>query len=163
MALHPCPECGSQVSSQAVACPKCGCPASAAAKPTDAGKPQKSKPAGHVGTVPGCLVILLTFAGIAVVASRSSSPDRPQQSQDEPRRAVSPGLLRVQRQDATKHVLRGVLRDPDSATFTFEERGPNMLRVRVRAENAFGGHVVQSFDITFPPGSVVASQVQEVK
>ena len=78
-------------------------------------------------------------------------------------RTDSPALLRVRRQDATKHVLRGVLRDPDSATFTFEERGPNTLRVRVRAVNAFGGHVVQSFDITFPPGSVVASQVEEVR
>lgn len=122
----------------------------------------QTRPAGHIGTGVGFLVILLTFGGIAVVASRTSSPGDRQQSQDEPRRAVSPGLLRVQRQDATKHVLRGVLRDPDSATFTFEERGPNTLRVCVRAENAFGGHVVQSFDISFPPGSVVASQVQEV-
>lgn len=162
MALHPCPECAAQVSSLATSCPKCGCPVSAAKSPA-VGKLKKSKPAGHVGTVPGCLVILLTFGGIAVVASRNSSPDNRQQSQDEPRRAVSPGLLRVQRQDATKHVLRGVLRDPDSATFTFEERGPNALRVRVRAENAFGGHVVQTFDLSFPPGSVVASQVQEVQ
>lgn len=72
-------------------------------------------------------------------------------------------MLRVRRQDATKHVLRGVLRDPGSATFTFEERSPNTLRVGVRAENALGGHVVQTFDITFPPGSVVASSVEEVR
>lgn len=157
MVLQPCPECATQVSTKAASCPSCGCPISAAKVPA-VGKPKKSKPVGHVGTVPGCLVILLTFGIVAVVSRSSSTDDRPQQ----PRRTENAGLLRVQRQDATKHVLRGVLRDPDSATFTFEERGPDALRVRVRAENAFGGHVVQTFDLSFPPGSVVASQVQEV-
>jgi hypothetical protein len=114
------------------------------------------------GCAVGCLVIGLAVLGIAVIGTPGPSPSVDRRSQDKPGREVSPGLLRVQRQDATKHVLRGVLRDPDSATFTFEERGPNTLRVRVRAENAFGGHVVQSFDITFPPGSVVASQVEEI-
>lgn len=88
MALQPCPECGSQVSSLAASCPSCGCPASAAKAPA-AGKSKKSKPAGHVGTVPGCLVILLTFVGIAVVASRNSSPDRPPQQQAPARRAAA--------------------------------------------------------------------------
>lgn len=117
----------------------------------------------HVGTVPAFLVILLTLGVVAVVSREPSPNHRPTRREPEPRREVSPGLLRLQRENATKHVLLGVLRDPESATFTFEERGPNVLSVRVRAENAFGGHVVQSFDVTFPPGSVVASQVEEVR
>jgi len=74
----------------------------------------------------------------------------------------SPELLRVQREDATKQVLSRLLRDPDSAEFTFAERGPNILRVRVRAQNAFGAFFVQTFDISFEAESVVASDVKEM-
>ena len=73
-------------------------------------------------------------------------------------------LLSAQRQDAIKHVFRTrVLRDPDSASFSFQNSGANRLRVRIRHQNAFGGFVVQQLDVKFPPGSVHCSEVIEVK
>ncbi len=76
----------------------------------------------------------------------------------------SAALLSVQRQDAIRYVLQTrVLRDPDSASFSFEQRGSDTLRVRVRHQNQFGAFLVQRFDVTFPPDSVVASDVREVQ
>lgn len=89
MVLQPCPECATQVSSKAAACPSCGCPVASAPPQASAKtkKQRKPRPAGHIGTVPGCLLILLAIMGITIIGSRSSSPDNRPQEQVAPRRA----------------------------------------------------------------------------
>jgi len=89
MVLQPCPECAAQVSSQAAACPRCGSPVASAPPQASAKtkKQRKLRPAGHIGTVPGCLLILLATMGITIIGSRSSSPDNRPQEQVAPRRA----------------------------------------------------------------------------
>ena len=67
--------------------------------------------------------------------------------------------LQWKRREATKNVINGMLRD---ATYQFTKEGENKLRVRVRAQNAFGGHVVWTFVLTFPPGSFIASSHKEL-
>ncbi len=48
MALMKCPECGKEVSSQATACPHCGCPVAVA--PKDSAPPSEPQSAGAVAT-----------------------------------------------------------------------------------------------------------------
>lgn len=80
MVLQNCPECAAQVSSLAATCPSCGCPVAEAQPQAQATTKKQRKPAGHIGTVPGCLLILLACMGITVIASRSQpSNDRPKQ------------------------------------------------------------------------------------
>lgn len=50
-------------------------------------KLKKQRPVGHIGTVPGCLLVLLATMGVTAVVSRSSSPDDRPQQQVAPRRA----------------------------------------------------------------------------
>jgi hypothetical protein len=80
MVLQNCPECAAQVSSLAVTCPSCGCPVAVGPSQVQATTKKQSKPARHIATVPGCLLILLACMGITVIASRSPpSNDRPKQ------------------------------------------------------------------------------------
>lgn len=88
MVLQPCPECATQVSSRAAACPRCGCPVDCAPlqAPATTTKEKKPRPAWHIGTVSGCLLLFLATMGITVIGSRSSSPDDLLQQQAAPRR-----------------------------------------------------------------------------
>ncbi len=80
--LQPCPECATQISSLAAACPSCGCPVGVKA-PTA----KQQRRARHIGTVPGCLLILLAGMGIAVIGARGPSRDNRPQEQVAPRRS----------------------------------------------------------------------------
>jgi uncharacterized paraquat-inducible protein A len=62
MALIKCPECDSEVSSEAAACPKCG-------------HPLKAKPAGGINTqdpvhVVGIIVVVIIIIGIVVFGAQ---------------------------------------------------------------------------------------------
>jgi hypothetical protein len=84
MVLQSCPECAAQVSSLAASCPSCGCPVSAV------GKPKRSKPAGHIGTVPGCFLILLACVVIAIIGTPDQSPPVDRSQRTAPARKPTP-------------------------------------------------------------------------
>lgn len=93
MVLQPCPECAASISSQAAACPHCGCPVASTPLPAKHSKAKaRARPAGHIGTIPGCLLILLAGMGITYGYSvRMEDPmNRPPPSdQRQPRKASS--------------------------------------------------------------------------
>ncbi len=74
MALIDCPECGKQVSDQAVACPHCGMPLKPMAAPAQPPpmlppRPVVAPPAQPVRKHSGCLVILLGMVAVGIVVT----------------------------------------------------------------------------------------------
>ncbi len=103
-----------------------------------------------------CILVLCGLATFVIVGI-CSLPISTQYSIDE-----NPALLLGQRKYVAKWAFLPTLLNPDSASFEFDEIGPNTLRVSVRSANAFGGFTVQRFDMVYKPESVMVSDVKEI-
>lgn len=65
MALIACPDCGRQVSDQALACPQCGRPLRS--MPSPEGLRREARFLQSLTTGCGCLVLLFVFAAVGVI------------------------------------------------------------------------------------------------
>lgn len=73
MVLQACPECAAQVSSLAATCVRCGCPV--VGKPLAAEVPaKKGRSTGQIGTILGCLLILISTPIVFAVIFLTSKP-----------------------------------------------------------------------------------------
>jgi hypothetical protein len=133
MALVRCPDCGSEVSDQAAACPQCARPIRAAQPSSGKPVPRKTSPATW-----GCL-ILIVVAVIGAVISQSNQSGSSSSGTD-PEQAKKDAA--VQRAVLGARVLKKAMRDPDS--FKLESAlvidGSRAVCYDYRAKNGFGGY-----------------------
>lgn len=70
MALIKCSECGSEISDQAAACPKCGLPLAKAAQPVQVHNPSQDQ---FLTRNRGCLeIVFWIFLGLLIIAGVSN-------------------------------------------------------------------------------------------
>lgn len=128
MALKPCPECGSQVSSRATSCPKCGCPVSKV-KVQVVGSDKKANQQKNVSlrTVGVTMTLLAGFIGM-LVFNPTACQVQPTQEQS--------AMVRMD------NYLRASLRDYGSAKIDWTSLAISggRISVRVNARNGFGAY-----------------------
>lgn len=123
MALIQCHECGTEVSTEAKTCPKCG------AKP--------KKPAGLVS------VLVVVLLGIAFVGAMSSGGGEGDAAHETPEQTAQKEASTKRYSAATgiSSILRASMRDPDSLKFEtlLVSDDASVVCAQYRARNGFGG------------------------
>mgnify|MGYP001382673009 CR=1 FL=1 len=137
MALVKCKECGSEVSTKADACPKCGA------------KVKKGMGCGSLLVI--CLGVLIVVA-IATPSSPSSSAPSSSSSSStpsKPREIVENSAWDGSVRQVERY-LKSNLKDPDSyqsiewSAVSKSSGGGFMVRHKYRAKNSFGGYVIEN-------------------
>jgi len=128
MALITCTECGTEVSTSAKACPKCG------ASPKAMGKQKK-----QIGRT-GKIVIGAIALGMAALAITAQNAPVPVQTEAEAM-AERLNLLRIKSGMAAAVALKRSLRNPDSVTYEMirSNEDGSLICILYRAQNGFGG------------------------
>ena len=75
MPLVTCPDCQSEVSDRATACPKCGYPIGGAGEPRRAGRQRRRKKRKGASFGLGCLFLIVVVAGVGILMD--NKPSRP--------------------------------------------------------------------------------------
>lgn len=121
MALIKCHECGSEVSAEAKACPKCG------AKP--------SKPT----SLTAMLIMILIGIGFVAATLRGAQQPEPETPEQKAEKAAADTRYIVAA--ATSNLLRDTMRDPDSLKFEVlrVNEDATVVCMEYRARNGFGG------------------------
>lgn len=123
MALIQCHECGTEVSTEAKTCPKCG-----------------AKPKKPPSLVAALIVVLLGIAFVGVMSSNGGEGDTaPETPEQTAQKNVSPE--RYSAATVTSSILRASMRDPDSLKFEtlLVSEDANTVCAEYRARNGFGG------------------------
>lgn len=123
MALIQCHECGTDVSTEAKACQKCG-----------------AKPKKPPSLVAALIVVLLGIAFVAAMLSDGGEGDAAAVAQEQTaQKEANPE--RYSAATVTSSILRASMRDPDSLQFEtlLVSEDASVVCVQYRARNGFGG------------------------
>lgn len=152
MALVKCKECGSEISTKAESCPKCGA---------------KIKKKG-MGC--GSLLVIVILAFIVIAMITPSTPTSTSSSAGEAAPSTAPAPREVVSNSSwdasvrqVEHYLKSNLKDPDSydgmewSSVTKLDAGGFMVRHKYRAKNSFGGYIIENQIFTLDEkGAVIA-------
>lgn len=147
MALIKCAECGTEISSLATACPKCGAPpqAPAVTPPRQA----KTRPGAWIAL--SILAILALFALLSpskeanpvepAATAMAPAPAKPPEPTEEEKAELAKEQLRSERVIVAANHVKQTLRDPDSLKWDViaaDDTG-HVICMGYRAKNGFGG------------------------
>lgn len=163
MALIKCPECGNDVSTEAVSCPKCGCPIK---KQKNESKPQQeTQPVNqqNSSTGSGCgtviLVIIAIIAAILMLVTCSGGSSS-KSSNDWNTESWAKSYAQI--------IVKDNLKAPSTAKFcntaremTAKNLGGAKWRVTgwVDAENSFGAMIRSDFEVVLELSSNGATRI----